>query len=84
MLVNYGDTGGETATVPVMDVYWAWRSIVGTTMGSPREFAALCEHVRSAAWRPAIDSVHALADIAVAARRLTEPERFGKVVLRIA
>jgi NADPH:quinone reductase-like Zn-dependent oxidoreductase len=36
------------------------------------------------AWRPAIDSVHPLDDIAVAARRLTDPERFGKVVLRIA
>jgi NADPH:quinone reductase-like Zn-dependent oxidoreductase len=53
-------------------------------MGSPREFTALCEHLESASWRPAIDSVHALADLPAAARRLTDPDRFGKVVLRIA
>ncbi len=84
VIVNYGDTGGETATVPVMEVYWQWRSIVGTTMGSPREFRALCEHVAGSSWRPVIDSVHALGDIAAAAQRLTAPGRFGKVVLRIA
>ena len=72
VIVNYGDTGGETATIPVFDLYWQWRSLIGTTMGSPREFRALCEHMATGAWRPAIDSVHALADIAVAARRLTD------------
>jgi zinc-binding alcohol dehydrogenase/oxidoreductase len=84
VLVNYGDTGGDEATVPVAGLYWHWRSLIGTTMGSPREFAALCEHMAAGAWRPALDSVHPLADVAAAARRLTAPERFGKVVLRIA
>jgi zinc-binding alcohol dehydrogenase/oxidoreductase len=84
VLVNYGDTGGDESTIPVAAIYWEWRSLIGTTMGSPREFRALCRHVGAAAWRPAIDSVHELAEIAAAARRLTEPERFGKVVLRIS
>jgi NADPH:quinone reductase-like Zn-dependent oxidoreductase len=53
-------------------------------MGSPSEFRALCDHLAAAAWRPAIDSVHALEDISAAAHRLTAPSRFGKVVLRIA
>jgi zinc-binding alcohol dehydrogenase/oxidoreductase len=84
VLVNYGDTGGDEATIPVAEIYWQWRSLVGTTMGSPREFAALCEHLETAAWRPAIDSVHAFEDLPAAARRLTDGERFGKVVIRIA
>jgi NADPH:quinone reductase-like Zn-dependent oxidoreductase len=84
VLVYYGDTGGEESTIPVAEIYWQWRSLVGTTMGSPREFRALCEHVAVSSWRPAIDSLHELADLAVAARRLTAPDRFGKVVLRIA
>jgi zinc-binding alcohol dehydrogenase/oxidoreductase len=83
VLVNYGDTGGDEATIPVAAIYWEWRSLIGTTMGSPREFRALCEHVDGSAWRPAIDSVHPLAGLAVAADRLTSPDRFGKVVLRI-
>jgi zinc-binding alcohol dehydrogenase/oxidoreductase len=84
VLVNYGDTGGEEATIPVAGIYWEWRSLVGTTMGSPREFSALCAHVETASWRPAIDSVHPLEEMPLAARRLTERDRFGKVVLRIA
>ena len=74
VLVNYGDTGGDEATIPVAAIYWAWRSLVGTTMGSPREFRALCEHLETASWRPAIDSVHALGDIAV---RRAPPDRAG-------
>jgi zinc-binding alcohol dehydrogenase/oxidoreductase len=84
VLVNYGDTGGDDATIPVAALYWHWRSLIGTTMGSPSEFRALCAHVGASAWRPAIDSVHPLADTAGAAHRLLAPERFGKVVLRIA
>jgi zinc-binding alcohol dehydrogenase/oxidoreductase len=84
VLVNYGDTGGDEATIPVAEIYWQWRSLIGTTMGSPREFRALREHLAAGHWRPAIDSVYDLDDIADAARRLTAPDRFGKVVLQIA
>jgi zinc-binding alcohol dehydrogenase/oxidoreductase len=84
VLVNFGDTGGESSTIPVSEVYWSWRSIVGTTMGSPEEYRALLEHVSTHAWRPVIDSIHALEDIDAAARRLLDRDRFGKVVLRVS
>ena len=84
VFVTFGDTGGAEATVTIMDVYWEWRSIVGTSMGSPAEFRALLAHVEQAAWRPVVDSVYPLAELAAAAARLTAPDRFGKVVLRIA
>ena len=84
VLVSFGDTGGETSTIPVSEVYWAWRSIVGTTMGSPEEYLALLDHVSTHAWRPVIDSVHALEDIDAAARRLVDRDRFGKIVLRVS
>ena len=84
VLVSFGDTGGEASTIPVAEVYWAWRSIVGTTMGSPGEYRALLDHVREHTWRPVIDSVHALEDIDSAAQRLLDRARFGKVVLRVS
>jgi zinc-binding alcohol dehydrogenase/oxidoreductase len=84
VLVSFGDTGGETSTIPVFEVYWAWRSIVGTTMGSPEEYRALLDHVSTHSWRPVIDSVHDLDDIDAAARRLVDRDRFGKVVLRVS
>ena len=82
-LVSYGDTGGAETTVTVAEVYWEWRRVLGTSMGSPREFRAMLDHVRTAAWRPVVDRVYPLGDIALAARRLGEPDRFGKVVLRV-
>ena len=84
VLVSFGDTGGEASTIPVAEVYWAWRSIVGTTMGSPGEYRALLDHVREHAWRPVIDSVHALEDLDSAARRLLDRDRFGKIVLHVS
>ena len=82
-LVTFGDTGGDEATIDVMQVYWHWRSIQGTTMGSPREYRALLDHVASARWRPVIDRVYPLEEIAAAAVRLDAPDRYGKVVLRV-
>jgi zinc-binding alcohol dehydrogenase/oxidoreductase len=83
VLVSYGDTGPPEATIAVADIYWYWRSIVGTSMGSPDDFRGLLGHLAAASWRPAIDSVFTLDDIATAAQRLESRERFGKVVLEI-
>jgi NADPH:quinone reductase-like Zn-dependent oxidoreductase len=81
--VSFGDTGGAETTFETADVYWAWRRIVGTSMGSPREYRQLLAHVEAATWRPVIDSAFPLAEIAAAAARLDSPDRFGKVVLSI-
>jgi zinc-binding alcohol dehydrogenase/oxidoreductase len=82
-LVSFGDTGGAEATITVAEVYWEWRRILGTSMGSPREYRALIEHVAGASWKPVIDRVYPLAEIDQAAQRLGDPNRFGKVVLGI-
>jgi NADPH:quinone reductase-like Zn-dependent oxidoreductase len=83
-LVSFGDTSGPESTVTTAEVYWQWRRVLGTTMGSPREYRALLAHVERVSWRPVIDSEFPLEQIDEAARRLTSAERFGKVVLRIA
>jgi zinc-binding alcohol dehydrogenase/oxidoreductase len=83
-LVNFGDTAGDVATVDVGRIYWGQLSIHGTTLGSPREFASLLDHVATDAWRPVIDVVLPLARAADAFRRLDEPERFGNIVLEVS
>jgi zinc-binding alcohol dehydrogenase/oxidoreductase len=82
-LVAFGDTSGPRTTLTTAEVYWAWRRVIGTSMGSPREYRALLAHVDRAAWRPVVDSVFALERIAEAADRLQSAARFGKVVLSI-
>lgn len=82
-LVNFGDTGGDTAEVDVDRLFFSHLRIQGTTTGSPREFDALLAHVERAEWRPVIDSVFPLRDAAAAHTRLDAPDRFGKIVLVI-
>lgn len=84
VLVNFGDTGGDRSTVEVSDLYWGWRSIVGTTMGSHEEYEAMIAHVGTASWRPVIDSVFALERLGEAMARLDgAADRFGKIVISI-
>jgi NADPH:quinone reductase-like Zn-dependent oxidoreductase len=83
-LVGFGDTAGDRADLDVMELVFRQLSLHGTTMGSPREFAAFLDHVAADSWRPVIDSVLPLAETAAAFRRLEDPDRFGKVVLAVA
>jgi len=82
-LICYGDTSGPSTTLTTAEVYWRWRRIIGTSMGSPREYRALVAHVAHADWRPVIDSVFPFESLPAAVIRMSERERFGKVVLRI-
>jgi zinc-binding alcohol dehydrogenase/oxidoreductase len=82
-LVSFGRTAGRTVEVTIPDVFYGQWNILGTTMGSPREFAALLEHVARASWTPVVDSVFPLERAGDAHRRLEHPDRFGKVVLEI-
>jgi zinc-binding alcohol dehydrogenase/oxidoreductase len=82
-LVSFGDTSGPTTTLTTAAVYWRWRRVLGTSMGSPREYRALVAHVAAADWRPVIDGVFAFKSLPAALGRLRARERFGKVVVRI-
>ena len=83
-LVTFGLSAGASAEVASFPLLWQWRKIVGTTMGSPRDFARLLEHLEDAPWRPAIDRVLELEALPEAAARLVASDRFGKVVLKNA
>jgi NADPH:quinone reductase-like Zn-dependent oxidoreductase len=83
VLVTYGDTLPGPAVIDVSEVYWHWRSILGTSMGSPRDHAAFLSHATEVALRPVIDSVYPLRDAAEAFARLASPDHFGKVVISI-
>lgn len=82
-LVCFADTVGEEGRVRLDELFNDQLRIQGTTMGSPREFDALLAHAAGASWRPVIDSVYPLREIAAAHERLDAADRFGKVVLAI-
>ena len=82
-LAVVGRMAAETASLRVQTVYWKQVDILGSSMGSPADFAALLDHVSNARWKPLIDSEYRLEDIAAAYARLDAPDRVGKVVLDV-
>lgn len=83
-LVVVGKMASESATARVQTVYWKQVDILGSSMGSPRDFAAFLTHVNQASWTPLVDSTHPLDEIHAAYARLDSPARIGKVVLDLA
>jgi len=79
-VVAFGATGGDKATINVRPFYFGQFSLLGTTMGSPRDFAGLLSMLDSG-WHPAVDAVLPLADPAAAHARMERRDHFGKLVL---
>jgi zinc-binding alcohol dehydrogenase/oxidoreductase len=80
-IVVYGGTNGD-ATIKMFPLFWKHVSILGTSMGSPQDFAAMLELFRTGL-RPVVDRVFPLRDAAAAMQHLANADQFGKVVLRV-
>lgn len=82
-VVVFGGTGGGKVELGVRAVTMGQVSLLGTTMGSGRDFAGLLAAVSHQGWAPVIDSVRPLAEAADAHAREEAGEHFGKLVLAI-
>jgi NADPH:quinone reductase-like Zn-dependent oxidoreductase len=80
-LVTCGATSGPMVETDVRRLFWNQWSILGSTMGNDAEFDAITREVRAERVLPPIDSVWRLAEGRRAYERMSEPERFGKVVI---
>jgi zinc-binding alcohol dehydrogenase/oxidoreductase len=82
-IANYGATTGPVKDFVLRNLFWKQATAFGTTMGSPREFAAMLK-LYDQGLRPVVDKVFPLADTAAAHRRMEEAGQFGKIVLGIS
>ena len=80
-LVSFGATTGRTTEVDIRHVFWNQLSILGTTMGSPQEFASMLILYEAGRLKPVVDSVFPLRDAAAAHSRMDQGQQFGKIVL---
>ena len=80
-LVTCGCTAGGNPTTDLTRIFWNQLSIMGSTMGTMDEFAAVTQLLRNG-MKPVIDSVYEATDAAQAIARLESSEQFGKIVLR--
>jgi NADPH:quinone reductase-like Zn-dependent oxidoreductase len=81
-LVTFGATSDAHANIKVSLVYWHQLSILGATMGSPADFAAMLALVNTHRIEPVVDSVWPMSDGCRAFERLARGEQFGKIVVR--
>jgi NADPH:quinone reductase-like Zn-dependent oxidoreductase len=83
-LVTCGGTTGPMVTTDVRRLFWYSHSILGSTMGSWSEFAAIVRLLERGQLRPVVDRVYPLAEAGAAFARMAEGGQFGKLVLTVA
>jgi NADPH:quinone reductase-like Zn-dependent oxidoreductase len=81
-VVSYGATLGPAQQVEVRRIFWKQLNVLGSTMGTRRDFASMLE-LYAGGMRPIVDRVLPLDQAAEAHRRMEEGQQFGKIVLKI-
>ena len=79
-LVTFGATTGSTSTIEVRRIFWKQISVLGSTMGSPREFGQMLALV-AGGLAPVVDQVFPMSAASDAHRRMDQADQFGKIVL---
>jgi NADPH:quinone reductase-like Zn-dependent oxidoreductase len=83
-LVTCGATTGPMVGIDVRKLFWHQWSILGSTMGSHAEYAAIVELASRGALWPVVDRVVPLAESAEVYRRMAANEQAGKLVIEVA
>jgi zinc-binding alcohol dehydrogenase/oxidoreductase len=81
-LVFFGATRGA-GEIPMRKAFFKQLSFLGTSMGSPRDFADLLAFVAKHDLRPPVDSIYELSEVEQALARMDAGHQTGKIVLRI-
>jgi zinc-binding alcohol dehydrogenase/oxidoreductase len=82
-IVFFGATKGNPETVDVRKLFWSQIKLIGTTMGSDRDFAQMLAFVAKHQIAPLIDSVTPLDSASEAFDKMKAGSQLGKLVLQI-
>ncbi|HZO95551.1 MAG TPA: zinc-binding dehydrogenase [Candidatus Baltobacteraceae bacterium] len=81
-VVTYGGTTGDAKIRP-FSVFWKQLDILGSSMGSPHDFAEMLA-MFDGSIKPVVDSVFPMDDVVAAAKKVDAGDQFGKVLLAVA
>lgn len=81
-IVTYGATAG-LATLDLRRLFWRHIDVLGTTMGSERDFAEMVALFCAGSLRPLIDQVLPISQATAAFDRMEHGQHMGKIVLSL-
>ncbi len=82
-IVFYGATRGNVPEVALRKIFWRQVSLLGSTMGSPADWAAMSAFVDRHAIRPVVSEVFSFERAAEAFELMERGGQFGKIVVRL-
>jgi NADPH:quinone reductase-like Zn-dependent oxidoreductase len=83
-LVTCGATSGPDVALDLRRLFWFQWSLLGSTMGTRKEFAEVMALARAGKLWPVVDSVVPLAEARSAYERMARGEQIGKLVLEVS
>lgn len=80
-IVVYGATRGNPPSFDLRKLFWRQAQVIGSTMGSPANFAALLQFITEKHLRPYVEETLPFAALPAALYRLWQGHQMGKIVL---
>ncbi|MFA5404078.1 MAG: zinc-binding dehydrogenase [Ignavibacteria bacterium] len=83
-IVNYGATTGNTNNFEIRKIFWKQVSLLGTTMGSDRDFKNMIDFISHKKITPVTDKVYDIENVCDAFIRMDKSEQLGKIVVKVS
>lgn len=83
-IVFFGGTKGNITNISPQKVFWKQLSILGSTMGSDKDFTNMINFVNEHKIIPVVDSIYSLEDGNEALNLMENSSQFGKIVLSVS
>ncbi|WP_262246451.1 zinc-binding dehydrogenase [Parapedobacter soli] len=83
-IVFFGGTAGNLPPLNARKIFWKQLSLLGTTMGSPADFAAMLAFVNQHRIVPVVHGVYPWHEAESAIRQMDRYTQFGKIVLKVS
>ncbi|MGV3763179.1 zinc-binding dehydrogenase [Parapedobacter sp.] len=83
-IVFFGGTAGNLPALNARKIFWKQLSLLGTTMGSPTDFAAMLAFVNRHGAVPVIDATYPIEEAEAALRQMDKSTQFGKIILTVS
>ncbi|ACB77082.1 zinc-binding dehydrogenase [Opitutus terrae] len=79
----FGATRGDPPVLPMRKIFWRQLSLLGTTMGSPADWAAMTQFLAAHRVRPVVSEIVPFARAGDAFALMERGGQFGKIVVQV-